>query len=218
LSREMALRFDALVKTYEQLAALIAYTVRVDIRCRVISYLEVTMRHGNYLIQQEAGEPDSHILDLNAELSALDVAVSSTVSNRVQSFIFGGLSQLMQHVLIVNTRYVRLANGFGVKKIVRNMLALQQNVKTIAGSHEDTGFEHAKRYFALFDMSPERMIQSIRQKQEYSFDEYEAMLDLQCGVDRTLGEAAAAQATDRNYSRYMIDLHGLELESSPDEK
>lgn len=38
------------------------------------------------------------------------------------------------------------------------------------------------------------------------------MLNLQCGVDSTLGQAGAAQATDRNYSMYMIDLHGLELD------
>ena len=31
-----------------------------------------------------------------------------------------------------------------------------------------------------------------------------------------MGEAAAAQATDRNYSMYIIELHGLELEISAD--
>jgi exocyst complex component 4 len=60
------------------------------------------------------------------------------------------------------------------------------------------------------------MLDSIREKQLFSFDEYKTMLDLQCGVGRGQGESGAAQASDRNYSMYVIDLHGLELESSGD--
>ena len=58
---------------------------------------------------------------------------------------------------------------------------------------------------------------AIRAKQEFSFDEYKTVLDLLCGVDPTQGEAAAAHAADRNYSMYMIELHGLELENSADQ-
>jgi exocyst complex component 4 len=58
------------------------------------------------------------------------------------------------------------------------------------------------------------MLEGIRQKQVFSFDEYQTMLNLQCGVSQTEG---AAQATDRNYSMYVIDLHGLELETTADE-
>lgn len=59
------------------------------------------------------------------------------------------------------------------------------------------------------------MLDSIRQNQLFSFDEYKTMLDLQCGVSRDRG-SGAGQANDRNYSMYVIDLHGLELESSGD--
>ena len=59
---------------------------------------------------------------------------------------------------------------------------------------------------------------TIRQKQEFSFDEYKIILDLQCGVDASKGEKAASQATDRNYSMYVIELHGLELENSTDDQ
>jgi exocyst complex component 4 len=39
------------------------------------------------------------------------------------------------------------------------------------------------------------------------------MLNLQCGVDQSKGEAGAQTAMDRNYSMYVIDLHAMELES-----
>lgn len=58
------------------------------------------------------------------------------------------------------------------------------------------------------------MLSSIRKKQVFTFDEYKTMLDLQCGVDPTQAKNGASQPTDRNYSMYVIDLHGLELEKS----
>jgi exocyst complex component 4 len=58
------------------------------------------------------------------------------------------------------------------------------------------------------------MLDAIRKKQAFTFDEYKVMLDLQCGVDPTIGEKSASQATDRNYSMYVIDLHGMELDES----
>lgn len=58
------------------------------------------------------------------------------------------------------------------------------------------------------------MLNGVRKSQSFSFDEYQTMLNLQCGVNPGESEAGAAKATDRNYSMYVIDLHGLELESS----
>lgn len=45
LSKEMALRYQALIKTYEQLADLILVTIRIDLRCRTMYYLDCSMRH-----------------------------------------------------------------------------------------------------------------------------------------------------------------------------
>lgn len=37
------------------------------------------------------------------------------------------------------------------------------------------------------------------------------MLDLQCGVDQTLGDTAAAKAVDSSYGMYAIELHKLRI-------
>ena len=57
------------------------------------------------------------------------------------------------------------------------------------------------------------LLEAVRQKQEFTFDEYKAILDLQCGVQPSATNGAA-QAADRNYNMYLIELHGLELENS----
>ncbi|KAG2122034.1 Sec8 exocyst complex component-specific domain-containing protein [Suillus cothurnatus] len=216
LSQEMAMRFGALLKTYSQLAEIILHTIRIDIRCRTMYYLDAAMRLGNYNIDHEAGEPDPYIVDLNTEISNCNEFVSTAMLKEEHRFVFAGLEHLMEHLLISNARYVRMANGFGIRKIMRNTLALQQSVRTIGDDQQHVEFERAKSYYALFFLTPQGLLDSIRQHQNFTFDEYKTILNLQCGVDQSIGEAGVAKAVDHNYSMYLIDLHGLELESSAD--
>jgi len=60
------------------------------------------------------------------------------------------------------------------------------------------------------------MLESIKRKEHaFTFEEYQMMLRLQCGVqDTETPRGRQTMAMDRNYSMYVIDLHGLELESS----
>ena len=58
------------------------------------------------------------------------------------------------------------------------------------------------------------LLDSIRARRTFSFDEYKVILNLQCGVDQTLGDSAASKGANRNYGMYSIELHGLELESA----
>ncbi|KAI0249495.1 Sec8 exocyst complex component-specific domain-containing protein [Lactifluus subvellereus] len=216
LSREMALRFHALLKTYDQLSELILHTIRIDVRCRVAHYLDLAIRHGNYRIDREIGEPDPHIIDLNSELGEYHDIVSSTLPPQEQKFVFNGIGFLMDDLLIHNARHIPLANALGMKKISRNILALQQCVKTVVRDARDGELLRAKQYYSLFSHNPQDMLASIRKQQTFTFEQYEVMLNLQCGVDQSRKDRSGAQASDRNYSMYIIDLHGLEMEAQMD--
>lgn len=71
------------------------------------------------------------------------------------SFVFEGLGYLLEHLLISNARYIRSANASGIKKMMRNILALQQNLKMITQSQQETELERAKRFYSLFYMTPQ---------------------------------------------------------------
>jgi len=217
LSKEMTMRFQALLQTYDQLAEFILFTIRMDIRCRAIHYLHLAMQHGNYHIEREASEPDPHIIDLNSELGKCEGFLSNAVPEREHAFIFEGLGQLLEHLLIVKAKFIRLANVNGVKKMIRNILALQQSIKTLTSDSQGVDFERAKRYYGLFFRSPTDMLEGIKAKQEFTFEEYQVMLKLQCGVDQTMGDAGASQASDKGYGMHLIDLQRLEMEASNEE-
>jgi len=212
LSREMGLRFDALVKTFSQLAELVLYTLRIDVRCRTIHYIGLAMRTGNYVLEGEATEPDPNIIDLNATLTACEEAITATVAPQQRTFIFEGLGLLMESLLITYSRRIRKANAAGVRKINRNILALQQNQRAIADDPRSSNLERAKKYYALYSFTPAKLLASIRSHAEFTFDEYKAILNFQYGVDQSLSEAAAAQTADREYNMHLIDLHALAID------
>ena len=60
----------------------------------------------------------------------------------------------MEDLLISNAKYIRAISALGVHKMMRNILALQQNIKTISHDSQRAGFERAKRYYSLCLLSP----------------------------------------------------------------
>ncbi|KIK30358.1 hypothetical protein PISMIDRAFT_87500, partial [Pisolithus microcarpus 441] len=193
---------------------IILHTIRIEVRCRTMYHLDAAFRLGNYQIDHEVGEPDPYIVDLNTELSKIDEYVISTLLQEEQDFVFCGLEDLVEHLLISNARYIRSANDIGIAKVIRNILALQQSIRSVGGGGQGVQLERARLYYSLFYLGPQGLLDSVRTKNVFSFDEYKVMLDLQCGVDQSLGDAAGAKATDPNHGLFTIELHGLELENS----
>jgi len=140
----------------------------------------------------------------------------------------------MEQMLISNARLLRLPNDYGIKKMMRNMLALQQSIKTLTNDQQNTEFERAKQYYSLYYLMPQvcssaqpffnrnfqriddeqEMLGRIRERQTFTFDEYRTMLGFQCGLNPAEGDANVANTTDRKYNMYVIELHGLVMDDT----
>ncbi|CEH13755.1 Exocyst complex subunit Sec8 [Ceraceosorus bombacis] len=131
LGPEMATRFAALPRTYASLANTILMTLRLELRARVIHHLDLAIVEGNYLVEEAVLEPDPHVVDLNAELASLDDTFADSVSPEQHRFLFSGLASLMDTMLCASVRKIRAVNQQGVTKMIRNILALQQNLRNI---------------------------------------------------------------------------------------
>lgn len=84
---------------------------------------------------------------------------------RANRFLFQGLSTLMNQQIVSNARLIRLANAYGIQKMMRNILALRQNWKNITvGSSGDgggegqdegeEGFERSRKFYDIFARGP----------------------------------------------------------------
>lgn len=63
----------------------------------------------------------------------------------------------------------------------------------------------------------QEMLNTAREKHLFNFDEYQTMLNFQCGVDPS-DAASASKAIDRDYSSYVVELHELEMDKSDTSK
>ena len=131
----------------------------------------------------------------------------------VCSFVFDGLPDLIVHMMISNAAYIKRLNHNGVRKMVRNILALQQNLLSVLSAAQCAPMERGREYYSLFGLGPEvsvltplynstttprlnlclclqRMIQDIQDKgARFTFDEYRVMLGLICDENRKENEA-----------------------------
>lgn len=53
------------------------------------------------------------------------------------------------------------------------------------------------------------MIEQVKQKSKFSFEEYRSMLNLQCGIDQSLGDRASGGS---DYNIYLMELHALAID------
>jgi exocyst complex component 4 len=61
----------------------------------------------------------------------------------------------MDHLLISKARSLHSPTAFGIKKIQRNLLALQQSLKMITTDHQNNELSHSKRYYSLYFLPPQ---------------------------------------------------------------
>lgn len=187
LSRDMVARFETLPRTYSLLADTVLFTLRLELRARVIHHLDLAVLEGNYLVDESAAEPDPHVVDLNSDLASLDDVLTDGLSPEDHRFLFDGLSDLMDTMLIASVRKIRAMNRPGVSKMVRNILALQQNLKNIVISDsggfatsnggddhvnspggqqlppaQAVSFDTSRRFWELLLLSPEDMLSAVQ--------------------------------------------------------
>ena len=69
--------------------------------------------------------------------------------------------------MVSTGRYVRFATQFGVYKIQRNILAIQQTLCNVTDRAEDSILSKAQRYWQLYDLGPKVSPASLWRRVEY---------------------------------------------------
>ena len=207
-----------------------------------------------YHLFEDTAEPDPSVVDLNSNLAEFDECAATTLAaperryvrpslrkrspdTSTRRFIFEGLSLLMDHLLISNSRYIRLANTFGLSKMLRNILALQQNLKNIGDAPLEVNFERSRKFWEVFGKGPQvrflllsqtrglrlaqEMLEAIRAGTiSYEFEDYKSLLNLMCEIDQSAkddpssagGESGGGgDRSRRMYNEYLIDLFALDV-------
>ncbi|KAJ2992926.1 hypothetical protein HDV02_002743 [Globomyces sp. JEL0801] len=162
LTPEMEKRFDQMMSDYQQLIDHILFSLRIEIRCHAIFFLDLAIRDGNHNPDELIMEPDPYIGLLNSDLTAVEELISEAISPRktgyydhcfvyIYRFLFEGITQLMTHVLLMNLKLIREINMNGVVRLVSNVQALEQNFISFNTLYTND-LDRAKKYFQLLGM------------------------------------------------------------------
>lgn len=178
---EFSSHFDSLLVNFRNLADLCLFTLRVEIRCHTMYYLDLAVREGIYYIKiEDPISPDSYLTTLNSDLADCEESLRDYLTVDDLRFVFDQLTNFMSRVLIStdNVRNIGKMSQRGLEKMLLNIAALQQNLTNL-GFFNDQGLSLARSFYTLYDLDLETFSQRAQaQGILFTHGEYKSLLDL----------------------------------------
>lgn len=167
-----------LVKDFQDLAEICLLLLHLEVRVHCFYFLLPVAKQSNYAGPIDDLDPDSNVLKLNKDLSAMEEMLVQSLQPQKFKYIFESLGFLVASILMSSIQYLTKINENGIKKMCRNLFAIQQNLTNITMARE-TDLDHARQYYELLYMSPDDVLSLIVEKgPDYSYTEYLSLFQL----------------------------------------
>lgn len=151
---------EELAKEFQEIADTCLLVLHLEVRVHCFFYLLPVTVQGNFAGGVDSQEPDPEVMKLNKDLSSIDEAMTACLQQRKHRYIFEGLGHLIASILINSTSSIQKVNENGIKKVCRDIFAMQQNLTSITMNRE-VALDYARQYFELFYHSPEDILNLI---------------------------------------------------------
>ncbi|CAL1542035.1 unnamed protein product [Lymnaea stagnalis] len=178
ISEKTLLSLKQLVKDFKDLAEICLLLLHLEVRIHCFYYLLPVTRQSNYAGPIDDLDPDSNVLKLNKDLSSTEEMMTQSLQPKKFKYIFESLGYLVAAILINNIQYLNKINENGIKKMCRNILAIQQNLTNITLTRE-SDLDRAKQFYELLYLSPDEMLNSIAEKgPQFTMNDYKELMQL----------------------------------------
>lgn len=145
---------------FENLAEICLLVLHLEVRVHCFYYLLPVAKQASFASGVDSQDPDPEVVKLNKDFSNIDEALSVSLQPRKLRYIFEGLGHLIASIMINSAQCIKRINENGIKKMCRNIFAIQQNLTNITMSRE-VALDHARHYFELLYHSPEDILNQI---------------------------------------------------------
>ncbi|XP_056004915.1 exocyst complex component 4-like isoform X10 [Ostrea edulis] len=167
-----------LVKDFQDLAEICLLLLHLEVRVHCFYFLLPVAKQSNYAGPIDDLDPDSNVLKLNKDLSSMEEVLQQSLQPKKFRYIFESLGFLVASILMNSIQYMKKINENGIKKMCRNLFAIQQNLTNITMSRE-ADLDHARQYYELLYINPDDVITMIAEKGgRYTFQEYTELVKL----------------------------------------
>lgn len=124
-------------------------------------------------------DPDPNVIDLNKSLSSFEEIATACMGHYKFRYLFEGVGFLVSSILVSNISEIKRINPNGIKKMCRNIFAIQQNLTNITMTREGD-LDRARQYYELLYSNPDEILTSIaEQGPKFCDKEYADLLSLQ---------------------------------------
>lgn len=167
-----------LAKDYEDLADTCLLVLHLEVRAHCFYFLLPLSKQETCINRKDDQEPEPEVVKLNSDLSKTDEALSPVLQPKKVKYIFEGLGELISTILINSVANIKKINENGVKKMGRNIFAIQQNLAGITMTRE-VALDRARQYFELLNHSFEDILnQIVEAGPQFQENEYSAVIQL----------------------------------------
>lgn len=171
--------FDKEVDIIDQLAETCVLTLKADLRCRTIYYIDKTMKEGEYYLTSDTEEVDIYVGKLDSEIVKCDAIDSESLVAGDKLLVVAGLAKFIDELLITAADGLVYINDIGVKKMFRNTQVLQQMLKSISESPQSVDFSRSLAFYELTKYSSLALLEQAKQRETpFSHDELKTLLRL----------------------------------------
>lgn len=155
------------------------------------------VQESNYMCNSNAMDPDVNVNNLNKSLSSFEEIATACMGNYKFRYLFEGVGFLVSSILVSNVSDIKRINQNGIKKMCRNIFAIQQNLTNITMSREGD-LDRARQYYELLYSNSDEILTSIvEQGAKFSQREYADLLSLKARSQTVRDNSAHEQRLER---------------------
>lgn len=179
VSEEILKSLTTLAEDFQNISESCLLVLHLEIRCHCFYYLMKAVQESSYMCSSNAMDPDSNVNNLNKSLSAFEEIATACMGHYKFRYLFEGVGFLVSSILVSNISEIKRINQNGIKKMCRNIFAIQQNLTNITMSRE-ADLDRARQYYELLYSNPDETLTSIdEQGAKFTQKEYADLLSLQ---------------------------------------
>lgn len=179
LAGESITEFDKEVDSIDQLCETCILTLKADLRCRTIYYIDKTMQEGEYYLPADTDECDSYVGKLDNDIIKCDAVCTEALVEGDKAVINAGLAKFIDELLITSAEGLPHLNEHGVKKMNNNILVLQQMFKSINLTPQSVNFTRSIAFYDLTKSTSQQLLDlATQRKTPFTHDELKCVLRL----------------------------------------
>ncbi|XP_071090012.1 exocyst complex component 4-like [Haliotis cracherodii] len=178
VSEKTLAAMNTLVQDFRDLAEICMLLLHLEVRVHCFYYLLPVAKQSNYAGPIDDLDPDSNVLKLNKDLTSMEEVLAHSLQPKKFKYIFESLGYLVSSILINSVHFLKKINENGIKKMCRNILAIQQNLTNITLTRE-SDLDRARLFYELLYLTPDDILNSVAEKgPQFTGTEYTQLIQL----------------------------------------